>query len=82
MISQQGRQKEFGGNMQIPEHEWDAVVSSDQAIVVVHTVPGASTSQPEIRILCELRHLLGDEDVVWRRKIDIPGQTFSYLIII
>ena len=72
MISQQGRQKEFGGNVpRFPEHEWDAVVSS--RINNNSSCPhcsGASTSQPEIRILCELRHLLGDEDVVWREKID------------
>ncbi len=31
---------------------------------------GASTLQPEIRILCELKHLLGDEEIDWRGRID------------
>ena len=54
-----------------PDHEWDAVVSS--RIGNNSGCPhcsGASTSQPEIRILCELKHLLGDEEVVWRERID------------
>ena len=41
-----------------PDHEWDAVVSS--RIGNNSGCPhcsGASTSQPEIRILCELKHL-------------------------
>jgi len=53
------------------DHEWDAVVSS--RIGNNSGCPhcsGASTSQPEIRILCELKHLLGDEEVFWRERID------------
>ena len=55
-----------------PEHEWEAAVhqrTGGDRTGCPHC-SGASTSQPEIRILCELKHLLGDEEVVWRGRID------------
>jgi len=55
-----------------PEHEWETAVhqrTGGDETGCPHC-SGASTSQPEIRILCELRHLLGDEEVVWRERID------------
>jgi len=55
-----------------PEHEWEAAVhqrTGGDRTGCPHC-SGASTSQPEIRILCELKHLLGDEEVVWRERID------------
>ena len=55
-----------------PEHEWEAAVhqrTGGDRTGCPHC-SGASTSQPEIRIFCELKHLLGDEEVVWRERID------------
>ncbi len=55
-----------------PEHEWEAAVHqrTGGGKTGCPHCSGASTSQPEIRILCELKHLLGDEEVVWRERID------------
>ena len=55
-----------------PEHEWETAVhqrTGGDRTGCPHC-SGASTSQPEIRILCELKHLLGDEEVAWRERID------------
>lgn len=55
-----------------PEHEWEAAVhqrTGGDRTGCPHC-SGASTSQPEIRIFCELKHLLGDEEIVWRERID------------
>jgi len=55
-----------------PEHEWQTAVhqrTGGDRTGCPHC-SGASTSQPEIRILCELRQLLGDEEVNWRGRID------------
>jgi len=51
------------------DHEWGAIIQNrsrrgDGCIFC----SSSGTSKPEIRILCELRHLFGSDEVEWRNK--------------
>jgi len=55
-----------------PKHEWQAAVHSrNSGGTNCPSCSGASTSEPEIRILCELKYLLGENEVLWRHKIGV-----------
>jgi len=52
------------------DHEWETIISNRSKGSGCPYCSGSGTSQPEIRILCELKHLIGSEEVLWKKRID------------
>jgi very-short-patch-repair endonuclease len=52
------------------DHEWEANIASRVKGSGCPSCAGKGTSQPEIRILCELKYLIGSGDVEWRSRIE------------
>ena len=51
-------------------HQWDTSIAHRSNGSGCPFCKGIGTSAPEIRVLCELRHLLGSKEVAWRNKIN------------
>jgi hypothetical protein len=52
------------------DHEWEAFISNRGKGSGCPFCAGSGTSEPEIRILCELRYLMGSDEIAWRSRID------------
>mgnify|MGYP000020462219 CR=1 FL=1 len=51
-------------------HQWDTSIAHRSNGSGCPFCKGIGTSAPEIRVLCELRHLFGSEEAEWRKRID------------
>ena len=51
------------------DHEWKTTIASRNSGRGCPICNSSSTSHPEIRILCELKLLMGAEEVKWRERI-------------
>jgi len=52
------------------DHVWQSTIASRSIGNGCPFCSGSGTSKPEIRILCELRYLMGSKEVEWRKRID------------
>jgi hypothetical protein len=52
------------------DHEWESTIGNRSYGNGCPFCAGSGTSQPEIRILCELKYLIGSDEVAWRHRID------------
>ena len=52
------------------EHEWQTTIVNRSHGSGCPFCSGKGTSDPEIRILCELKYFFGADEVEWRKKID------------
>ena len=51
-------------------HEYQSIINNRTKGFGCPYCSGSGTSQPEIRIFCELNYLIGSDEVVWRKRID------------
>jgi hypothetical protein len=54
----------------VEDHEWKATINNRSNGTGCPFCAGSGTSQPEIRILCELKYLFGSDEIAWRSRID------------
>jgi len=52
------------------EHNWETTIHIRTRGHGCPFCTGIGTSEPEIRVLCELRYLFGSKETEWRRRID------------
>jgi hypothetical protein len=52
------------------DHEWESTIGNRSYGNGCPFCAGSGTSQPEIRILCELKYLFGSDEIAWRSRID------------
>ena len=51
-------------------HEYQSIINNRTKGFGCPYCSGSGTSEPEVRIFCELSYLIGSEKVVWRKRID------------